>query len=71
MHFRKFEYFLLLCKSFSITLPVTNLNLVRTACILSTYLSPGVIPYISDDSSYSLNIPLFSKTPMSTNSNYT
>lgn len=72
MHFEKrTSYSLASVLSFSMVMLVFNLSLVSTVCILSTYLAIGVIPYVSDDSSYSLNIPLSSKTPMSTTSNCT
>ena len=72
MHFEKrTSYSLASVLSFSMVVLVCNLNLVSTVCILSTFLGIGVIPYVSDDSSYSLNMPLSSKTPMSTTSNYT
>jgi len=70
VHFEKIaSYSLANVLSFSIVVLVCNLNLVRTDCILSTYLGIGVRPYVSDDNSYSVNIRLSSKIPMSVTSN--
>lgn len=62
MHFEKITSY-----SLASVLSFAKDNLVR---ILTTNLCVVVIPCLSDDSSYSLNIHLSSKTPMSTTNNY-